>query len=60
MQIEDYFYGKKLHLSLLGETLESMSIADWTLLDGQVLAVIQLTMSRSIAHNVTKERPQKN
>ena len=28
MQIEDYLYGKKLHLSLLGEKPESMSAAD--------------------------------
>ena len=28
MQIEDYLYGKKLYLSLLGEMLESMSAAN--------------------------------
>ena len=33
MQIEDYFYGKKLHLLLLREKSESMSVADWTFLD---------------------------
>ena len=33
MQLEDYLYGKKLHLPLLGEKLESMSVANWTLLD---------------------------
>ena len=33
MQIEDYLYGKKLHLPLLGEKPESMSVADWTFLD---------------------------
>ena len=56
MQIEDYFYGKKLHLSLFGEKFKSMSTADWTLLDRQVLGVIWLTLSRSVAHNVTKEK----
>ena len=56
MQIEDYLYGKKLHLPLLGEKPESMSAADWTLLDRQVLGVIRLTLSRSVAHNVTKEK----
>ena len=60
MQIEDYLYGKKLHLPLFGEKLESMSVADWTLLDRQVLGVIRLTLSRSVAHNVIKEKPQKN
>ena len=33
MQIEDYFYGKKLHLSLFGEKPKSMSAAYWTFLD---------------------------
>ena len=28
MQIEDYLYGKKLHLPLLGEKPESMSTVD--------------------------------
>ena len=59
MQIEDYLYGKKLHLPLLGEKPESMSVADWTLLDRQVLGVIRLTLSRSVAHNVTKEKTTK-
>ena len=40
MQIEDYLYGKKLHLLLLGKKPKSMSAADWTLLDGQGLGVI--------------------
>ena len=56
MQIEDYLYGKKLHLPLLGEKPESMPAADWTLLDRQVLGVIRLTLSRSVAHNVTKKK----
>ena len=33
MQIEDYLYGKKLHLPLLGEKPENMSAVNWTLLD---------------------------
>ena len=56
MQIEDYLYRKKLHLPLLGENLESMSVADWTLLNRMVLGMIRLTLSRSVAHNVTKEK----
>ena len=46
MQIEDYLYGKKLHLLLLGEKPESMLVADWILLDKQVLGVIRLTLSK--------------
>ena len=33
MQIEDYLYGKKLHLLLLGEKLETMKAGEWALLD---------------------------
>ena len=56
MQIEDYLYGKKLHLPLLGTKPETMKDEDWNLLDRQVLGVIRLTLSRSIAHNVVKEK----
>ena len=33
MKIEDYLYGKKLHLLLLGEKLETMKAEEWALLD---------------------------
>ena len=56
MQIEDYFYEKKLHLPLLGTKLETMKDEDWNLLDRQVLGVIGLTLSRSVEHNVVKEK----
>ena len=56
MQIEDYFYGRKLHLPLLGTKTETMKAEELALLDRQVLGVIRLTLSRSIAHNVVKEK----
>ena len=56
MQIEDYLYGRKLHLPLLGTKPEAMKAEEWALLDRQVLGVISLTLSRSIAHNVVKEK----
>ncbi|RVW83124.1 Retrovirus-related Pol polyprotein from transposon TNT 1-94 [Vitis vinifera] len=56
MQIEDYLYGRKLNLPLLGTKPESMKAEEWTLLDRQFLGVIRLTLSRSIAHNVVKEK----
>ena len=56
MQIEDYLYGKKLHLPLLGKKPETMKDEDWNLLDRQVLGVIRSTLSRSVAHNVVKEK----
>ena len=54
MQIEDYIYGEKLHLPLLGEKLATMKDKEWTLLNRQVLGVIRLTLSRSVTHNVVK------
>ena len=56
MQIEDYLYGKKLHLPLFGEKPATMKDEKWALFDRQVLGVIRLTLSRSIAHNVVKEK----
>ena len=56
MQIEDYLYGRKLHLPLLGTKPEAMKAEEWALLDRQVLRVIRLTLSRSVAHNVVKEK----
>ena len=56
MQIEDYLYGRKLHLPLLGTKPEAMKAEKLALLDKQVLRVIRLTLSRSAAHNVVKEK----
>ena len=56
MQIEDYLYERKLHLPLLWEKPEAMKTEEWPLLDIQVLGVIRLTLSRSVAHNVVKEK----
>ena len=35
---------------------KTMKDEDWNLLDRQVLGVIRLTLSRSVAHNVVKEK----
>ena len=56
MQIEDYLYGRKLHLPLLGTKPEAMKAEEWALLNRQVLRVIRLTLFRSVAHNVVKEK----
>ena len=56
MQIEDYLYGKKLHLPLLGKKPKSMDEEEWSVLDRQVLGVIQLTLTRSNAHDIVKEK----
>ena len=56
MQIEDYLYGRKLHLPLLGTKLETMKVEEWALLDRQVMGVISLTLSRFVVHNVVKEK----
>ena len=56
MQIEDYLYGKKLHMPLLGMKIETIKDEDWNLLVRQVLIVIRLTLSRLVAHKVVKEK----
>ena len=53
MQIEDYLYER---LPLLGTKPEAMKAEEWALLDRQVLGVIRLTLSKSVAHNVVKEK----
>ena len=52
MQIEDYLYGRQLHLPLLGTKPEAMKAKEWALLDRQVLGVIRLTLSRSVAEKM--------
>ena len=39
-----------------GTKLEAMKAKEWALLDRQVLGVIKLTLFRSVAHNVVKEK----
>ena len=56
MQIEDYLYGNKLHLPLLEKKPNTMKDEEWNLLNRQVLGVIQLTLSRSVAYNVLKKK----
>ncbi|KAG6699302.1 hypothetical protein I3843_08G061000 [Carya illinoinensis] len=56
MQIEDYLYGKRLNLPLLGKKLDNMEDVDLNLVDQQILGVIRLTLSRSVANNVIKEK----
>jgi hypothetical protein len=56
MQIEDIIYGKDLHQPLLGEQLDDMYDSEWALLDRKALAVIRLSLSKSVAHNVVKEK----
>ena len=60
MQIEDYLYGKKLHLPLIGEKPATMKDKEWALLDRPVLGVIRLTLFRFVAHNVVKEKTTTN
>ena len=45
-----------MHLPLFGKKLETMKDEELNLLDRQVLGVIQLTLSTSVAHNVVKEK----
>ena len=60
MQIEDYLYGRKLHLPLLGTKPKAMKDEELALHNRQVLGVIRLTLSRFVAHNVVKEKTTTN
>ena len=60
MRIEDYLYGKKLHMPLLRSKLKTMKAEEWALLNRQVLGVIRLTLSRFVPHNVVKEKTTTN
>jgi hypothetical protein len=55
VQIEDILYGKDLHQLLLGEQFDDMYDNEWALLDRKALAVIRLSLSKSVAHNFVKE-----
>jgi hypothetical protein len=56
MQIEEVLYGNDLHLPLLGEQPSDIYDSDWALLDRKALAIIRLSLSRSITHKVVKEK----
>jgi hypothetical protein len=56
VHIEDILYGKDLHQPLLGEQPNDMFDNEWTLLDCKALTVIRLSLSKSVAHNVVKEK----
>ena len=46
MQMQDFLFNKKMHLSL-GSKREEMKVKDWNLLVKQVLRVIRLTLSKN-------------
>jgi hypothetical protein len=56
MQIEDILYKKDLHQPLLGEQPDNMYDSEWALLDCKALVVIGLSLSKSVVHNVVKEK----
>ena len=48
-------FSKKLHLPLAAKP-EGMKDDVWNILDRQVLELIRLTLSKNVAHNITKEK----
>ena len=54
MLITNLYDSKKLHQPLSGKKPEKMENDDWEFLDRQVLAVIRLTLTKSVAHNVAE------
>jgi hypothetical protein len=56
IQIKDILYGKELHQPFLGEQPDDMDDSEWSLLDRKALAVVRLSLSKLVAHNVVKEK----
>ena len=56
VQIEYILHGKDLHQPLLGKQPDDMFDNEWALHDHKTLAVIRLSLSKSVAHNVVKEK----
>ncbi|KAG9445072.1 hypothetical protein H6P81_016412 [Aristolochia fimbriata] len=60
MQIEDHLYEKQLHLPLIGVKPAEMKADEWALLDRRALAVVWMSLTQSIAFNVSKEKTVKD
>ena len=55
IQIEDYLFQKYLYQPLEGKKSEDIKDANWTILDRKALGTIRLTLSSSVAFNISKE-----
>lgn len=58
-QIEDYLYQKDLYRPLLGKEKGKKTgecNEDWDVLDRKALGVIRLSLSKSVTHNILKEK----
>ncbi|KAG9444911.1 hypothetical protein H6P81_016251 [Aristolochia fimbriata] len=60
MQIEDHLYEKQLHLPIIGVKLAEMKADKWALLDRRALAVVRMSLTQSVAFNVSKEKTVKD
>ncbi|KAG9450355.1 hypothetical protein H6P81_010320 [Aristolochia fimbriata] len=60
MQIEDHLYEKQLHLPLIGVKPAEMKADEWALLDRRALAVVRMSLTQSVAFNVSKEKTVKD
>ncbi|KAG9444914.1 hypothetical protein H6P81_016254 [Aristolochia fimbriata] len=60
MQIEDHLYEKQLHLPLIGVKLAEMKADEWALLDRRALVVVRMSLTQSVAFNVSKEKTVKD
>ena len=58
-QIEDYLYQKDLYRPLLGKEKgmkKTEETDDWEVLDRKALGVVRLSLSKSVTHNIMKEK----
>lgn len=56
MQMDDYIYQKDLYIPLRGKEKKSENMTDdeWFLLDRKALGTIRLSLSKSVAFNISK------
>ena len=62
MQIEDYLYQKDLFLPLSGvekKSMVAMKDEEWEILDRKALGMIWLSLTASVAFNISKEKTTK-
>ena len=59
IQIEDYLYQKDLYRPLMSKEKEKRkdeSEEDWEILDRKAIGQIRLSLAKSVAHNILKEK----
>lgn len=62
MQVEDYLYQIDLYLPLEGKQVKPTDMMDreWEILDCKALGAIRLSLTQTVAFNISKEKTTKD